>query len=378
MNPFRYGQVVGGEDFCPRPGLIEELTGCIESGQNVAVQGERRTGKTSLICEAIRRLKKRRMLYVDLLEIKTSDDLCKRLLKAVISLQRQSGLLEKVLKSLAHLRPTVSLDPLTGQPSVSLDAAVKMTPESIDGLLDMISTMHRRQPLAVVFDEFQDVLNLADSRETLAGLRAKIQFHSKIPYLFHSKIPYLFAGSVRNQMSAIFTDPQSAFFKSALLLNVGPLDAGEFAAFLKRRFALGKRTVDDAAMGQVFEWADNIPGDVQQLCAALWEITSYRDRITERLLPAALERIFARESKAYEAALIQVTGQQLRCLIGLARLKGTPPLSQGFLRAVGISAAASVQRALNRLEKLKIIYRHEGQYKFVNPFFKSWLIYKDF
>jgi hypothetical protein len=370
MNPFRYGQVVSGEDFCPRPELIDEMTGFIESGQNVAVQGERRTGKTSLICEAIRRLKKRRMLYVDLLEIKTSDDVCKRLLKAVISLQRQSGLLEKVLKSLSHLRPTVSLDPLTGQPSVSLDAAVKMTPESMDGLLDMIPSMHRRQPLAVVFDEFQDVLNLSDRKQTLAGLRSKIQFQSKIPYIF--------AGSIRNQMSAIFTDPDSVFFKSAVSLNVGPIDAGEFAAFLKRRFTLGKRTVDEPVMDKVFDWADNIPGDVQQLCAALWEITSYRDRITERLLPAALERIFARESKAYEAALVQVTGQQLQCLVGLARLKGTPPLSQDFLRAVGISAAASVQRALNRLEKLKIIYRHEGQYKFVNPFFKSWLIYKNF
>jgi len=40
----------------------------------------------------------------------------------------------------------------------------------------------------------------------------------------------------------------------------------------------------------------------------LREITSYRDRITAGLLPAALERIFARESKPYEAALIQVTG----------------------------------------------------------------------
>jgi hypothetical protein len=370
MNPFQYGQVVSGEDFCPRPRLIEEMTGFIESGQNVAVQGERRTGKTSLICEAIRRLQKRRMLYVDLLEIKTSDDLCKRLLKALISLQRQSGFLEKVLRSLSHLRPTVSLDPLTGQPSVSLDASVKMTPDSIDGLLDMIASLHRRQPLAVVFDEFQDVLNLADSQETLAGLRSRIQFHGKIPYIF--------AGSIRHQMSAIFTDPQSPFFKSAVSLQVGPIDTEEFAAFLKRRFALGKRTVDELVMDKVFEWADNIPGDIQQLCAALWEITSYRDRISGEHLPAALERIFARESKAYEATLVQVTGQQLQCLVGLARLKGTPPLSQGFLRAVGITAAASVQRALNRLEKLKIIYRHEDQYRFVNPFFKSWLIYKDF
>jgi len=179
-------------------------------------------------------------------------------------------------------------------------------------------------------------------------------------------------------MLAIFTAPESPFFKSAVSFDVGPIDADEFAAFLKRRFAGGKREVDEPVLSKVFDWAENIPGDVQQLCAALWEITSYRDRITEGLLPAALERIFARESKAYEAALVPVTGQQLRCLVGLARLKGTPPLSQDFLRGVGIAAAASVQRALNRLEKLKIIYRHAGRYKFVNPFFKSWLIYKNF
>jgi uncharacterized protein len=370
MNPFRYGQVVRGEDFCPRPKLIQELTAFIESGQNVALMGERRTGKTSLICEAVRCLKKRRMLYVDLLEIKTSDDLCKRLLKAVLALQRQTGFLEKMLRSLSHLRPSITLDPLTGQPSISLDASVRMTPESIDSLLDMIASLHRRQPLAVVFDEFQDVLNLEDSRETLASLRSKIQFQNKIPYLF--------AGSIRNQMSMIFADPESPFFKSAASLSIGPIETGLFAEFLKRRFESGKRTVEESAMSRVFEWAEDIPGDVQQLCAVLWEITSYRDPITEDLLPAALERIFARESKAYEAVLVQVTGQQLRCLVGLARHRDTPPLSQDFLRAVGIPAAASVQRALNRLEKLKVVYRHEGRYKFVNPFFKSWLIYKDF
>jgi hypothetical protein len=47
-------------------------------------------------------------------------------------------------------------------------------------------------------------------------------------------------------------------------------------------------------------------------------------------------------------------------------------------RVVGISTPGSVQRALNRLEKLKTIYRHEGRYRFVNPFFKSWLIYKNY
>lgn len=44
----------------------------------------------------------------------------------------------------------------------------------------------------------------------------------------------------------------------------------------------------------------------------------------------------------------------------------------------GITAPASIKKALNRLVQLKVIYRHEGEYKFVNPFFKSWLIWKNY
>ena len=45
--PFRYGCVVDGEYFCPRPELERQLRNYAESGQNLVIQGERRMGKTS-------------------------------------------------------------------------------------------------------------------------------------------------------------------------------------------------------------------------------------------------------------------------------------------------------------------------------------------
>ncbi|MBI4669242.1 MAG: ATP-binding protein, partial [Elusimicrobia bacterium] len=357
MNPFKYGRVVSGQDFCPRPELNKQLTEFIESGQNAMLEGERRMGKTSLVCEVIRRIKRRRMLYVDLLEIKTADDLCKRMVKAIISMERQAGFLEKALGSLSQLRPVVSADPLTGQPTISLDAAVRMKPDSIDGLLDLIQGAHKRTPLTVVFDEFQDILNLPDAKETLAVLRSKIQFHEDIPYIF--------AGSVRNQMKEIFTHPQSAFFKSAVPVEVGPLNAAVFTRFLTDKFALGKRVIDAAVIAKVIEVAENVPGDAQELCAALWETTSYRDAVKEANLAAALETIYAREAKGYETMLVQLTGQQLKCLIGLARLGGKAPQSAAFIQGAGLSLPASSKKALDRLGRLKIIYRHQGEYKFI-------------
>jgi hypothetical protein len=370
MNPFKYGRVVSEEDFCPRAGLVKQLSGFIRSGQNVVLQGERRMGKTSLLCETVRQLKRYRMLYVDLLEIKTADDLCKRMVKALISMEQKAGLLERVLKSLAQLRPVVSIDPLTGQPSVSMDAGIRLRPDSLDGILDLIRESHARTRLVVAFDEFQDILNLADSKETLAVLRSKIQFHKDIPYVF--------SGSVRNQMSEIFTDPGSAFFKSAIGLDVGPLDREAFARFLADKFAIGKRVVDKDTMARVVEMAESVPGDVQELCEAIWETTAYGDRIHEACIGPALELIYARESKGYESALVQLTGLQVKCLVGLARMGGKAALSSAFIQGVGVAGPASAKKALNRLVQLKVIFRHENEYKFVNPFFKSWLLWKNY
>lgn len=370
MNPFKYGQVVFDKDFCPRPGLEKKLGNYISCAQNVLLEGERRIGKTSLIYEIMRQLKKFHLLYIDIMEIKTVDDFCRRVIKAIVSLEQKTGLVEKVFKSLAHLKPAITIDPLTGSPSLSLDASVKLKPDSIEGLMDFIDSESKRKKLVVVFDEFQDILNLKDVSITLAVLRSKVQFHTEIPYIF--------AGSVRNKMDEIFNHPGSPFFKSAITVNVEELYRKIFSEFLREKFLLGKRTVSPPLLDKIFEISQDIPGDIQQLCGAVWETTSYGDNIAADVIPAALEVIYSRELKGYEGTLVQLTGQQLRCLVGLARVGGKSPFASEFLKSTGITQPSSVKKALNRLEKLKIIYEYKKEYKFINPFFGSWLIYKDF
>src|SRR3989338_11306072 len=97
----------------------------------------------------------------------------------------------------------------------------------------------------------------------LALLRGKIQFHGNTPYIF--------AGSIQNKMDEIFNDPDSAFFKSAISLSVGPLQKDQFGSFLRDKFAIGKRKIDFDTLERILEIADQIPGDAQQLCEAIWE-----------------------------------------------------------------------------------------------------------
>jgi hypothetical protein len=365
MIPFKYGTVVSGKDFCGRRALIQQLSDLIASSQNVLVQGERRIGKTSLIYETLRKLKGFRPLSVDVMGIKTSHDFCQRTIKAIISLEAKGSFLTKLLQHLASLRPQLGIDPVTGLPTVSLDQSIRLSPESLEEIFDIIDELDKRKHLVVVFDEFQDVLKTSDSDTTLAVLRSKIQHHNKIPYVF--------AGSVRNEMDGIFTGPDSPLFKSAIPITVGPIEDREFSRFLKKKFLSSNRTVEDSVLKKLFAITDNVTGDVQQLCEALWSVTSDGDVIAGKNLSKAFRLIFARESKSYEHILGELTATQIRCLRGLAQTDGREPTSSHFLAITGIRQPSTVTRALLRLQNLNVIFKMKNEYRFVNPFFKAWI-----
>ena len=368
MNPFKYGTIVSGEDFCGRKTLLKELIGAIESSQRIVLLGERRIGKSSAVYEAVLRCNGGRLLYVDLLGIKSIDALCRRILRAVVILEQKTGWFEKIFKSLAYLRPSISVDPITSLPTVSFDASVELKANSIPEVLTLIESLGKKRKPVVVFDEFQDILNLEDSYEALALLRSKIQFQSAVPYIF--------VGSIRHKMDAIFTHHDSPFFKSAIPVTVDPLPYNEFSPFLRKKFTKGQRKIDDETLEKVFEMANNISGDIQQLCEVLWEVTSAREIIGMNKLKSALELIFSREQKSYENYISLLTAIQLKCLMAIAIEGGKKVFSVSFMKSAGFNNPSTVKRAITRLINLNILFESENEYRFANPFFRAWLPHK--
>jgi len=157
---------------------------------------------------------------------------------------------------------------------------------------------------------------------------------------------------------------------------VGPLPYEEFSRFLTDKFATGQRTIYNEVLQKVFEIANNTPGDVQQLCGALWEVTSEKETIGLENLKNALELIFARDQKSYENYVSLLTNIELRCLMAIAREGGKKIFSVPFMKAAGFNNPSSVRRAITRIVKLNILFESSDEYRFVNPFFRAWLPYK--
>ena len=366
MNPFKYGSIVLGKDFCGRKDLLKQISSHIQASQNIVVLGERRIGKSSLVYEAVRKLRGTHLLYMDLLGIKSIDALCKRMLRSIVTLEKRLSWVTKMIKTLSHLRPTITTDPITSMPIISFDASVELKASSIQEVLDLVESIGKKKRLVVVFDEFQDILNTGDANEAIALLRSKIQFHRNIPYVF--------VGSIRHKMDEIFISPSSAFFKSAIPISVDPLPYEEFSKFLIKKFEKGHRKVLGETLKQVFEIANNITGDIQQLCETLWEVTPEGDAVPSDKLKAALELIFSREQKSYEAFVSLLTDFQLKCLSALAKEGGKKIYSMDFIKTVGPHSSASVNRAMTRMIDINILFKRGKEIRFVNPFFKAWLL----
>ena len=364
MIPFRYGKVVLGRDFCGRDDLVEHLREFIVSGQNAVVNGDRRMGKTSLVLESARRAKYR-ALYADFMLVRSIEDVFKRILRGIFDLEKSKSWFQKALEMLAHLRPSISVDPLTMMPTMSFDFSSKQaTPESLAEILKLVKKLSEDKTV-VVFDEFQGILSLDNSNDIFTVMRGEIQHHGSIPYIF--------SGSNRQHINKIFTAGSSPFFKSAIPITIGPILFDEFCVFLSRRFAQGKRTITPDIMHKVFEISQNIPGDIQQLCLTIWEVTEEGSVIDEKTLMDALSLIFDREKEAYISQYISLTRNQAQCLRAMGILGGKNIYSKEFILESGL-AQSSVQRVVKALMEMNILFESGNELKFVNPFFRAWIV----
>ncbi|MDP6490280.1 MAG: hypothetical protein QGG69_00745, partial [Kiritimatiellia bacterium] len=153
----------------------------------------------------------------------------------------------------------------------------------------------------------------------------------------------------------------------------GPLSRESFSRHIIGSFMTGRRTLENEAVESIYCESGERPGDVQELCNALWSITENDTSLNQADVADALQVVFSREKALYEHSVSGLTSNQLRCLVGVAHLGGKGVQSGGFLKFTGILHASSVKKAIGRLVDLKILYFYKKEYIFNSPFFRTWL-----
>lgn len=368
-NPFVYGSVVTGKNYLPRLSLERRLKDNIKSGQNTAIQGDRRVGKTSLVHNVATAQKGRTLLFVDFLRCSDLFEVAAKIVESTLSASPKRSFLDAAMKAMGALRPTMSFDGVSGTPtfSVGLDRSTSNDPATIGKAIDGIHELSKKVKLVVLFDEFQTLLKIDPAQKALAAMRSRIQFQSDVCYIF--------SGSDRTRILQIFTDPNSPFYKSAEAMSVEPIAIDPFWGFISNKFKEGRIKMDPSFKEHTTSRGFRTPGDIQQICSFAWTraITENRKSIDDKDANQSILDIVEAESIPYQDLIEPLAPSQKKLLYAIARAGGQSIYSQDFMRASGLTSSSAITKAASQLQKYGLLKKRDQEWFITNTFFRQWL-----
>lgn len=267
INPFKYGGVVGKDDFCNRNKEIDEIAQCIKNGHKLFVYSERRMGKTSLLHMVLNRLSKKQYIciYVDLWP---TDGVASFTSTVAAKLTESlATTADKMLTAAKHffsrLTPSVTIDS-SGNPQVTFGfdqmSEIQLKLNEVLSAPEKIA-LKRKSKIVIIFDEFQRLLEY-ESDMTERTLRSVIQNQPNVSYVF--------SGSRKHLIQKMFLDQSRPLYRAGGHYPIGPIDAREWMPFIRRRFSDFDKQISDHLINMICQKTNGHPFYTQHLCYAVW------------------------------------------------------------------------------------------------------------
>jgi uncharacterized protein len=372
LNPFRFGNFVIDE-FADREAELAEVTADMRNGQDLVIFAPRRLGKSSLVLKAAASLRRKKGLvaYLNLMTTPNKPRFAERLAATIYAdvAAPKARLKDKALAMFQGLRiaPTVTVDPADGRLGFSFGVghAEADLDRTIEMLLELPAKIaaEREQRVVLVFDEFQEVVDLDPDFPKL--LRSVFQAQPDVCHVY--------LGSKRHVMRDLFSDANEPFWRSAKQMEIGLIPPRLFAPFIRRRFADTNKELDESVCDQLLGVTRGHPYATQELCYALWEQTPFDGRADDGLFDRALGLVLQSEHAHFSLVWDGLAAGQRVLLEALAREPGRP-LSGEYRSRHRLAGPSSVQGALAALTERELVEREpEGGYRVMEPFLTEWL-----
>jgi hypothetical protein len=371
---FPVGGPVPASDLVGRETYIRRLVERLGDGNHVLVAGPRRIGKTSIILEVLRRLRRRGALtaYVDCLGATDVRGLGERLVDA--ALENVSGVertLEQAKAVAAGMRPSVKVK------YEHVELALQLARETnaqrfFDGALDLPRTLASRtgKRVVVAFDEFQAAGRLGP--RVFDVMRTRFQAQRGVAYAF--------LGSEEGILEELFGQKGRALYRFAVALDLAEegghrfgIDPADWVTYLRRKFGQRRIALAEPEVDRILDLTGGHPQDTMQLCAALYHFL--RDQglrsVTAELVDIAYELTLRELERPFALHWSDLGGQKYLQAIAKRVARGE---SLYAARPDGEVPRAEVLRAVTALRARGLVVRiGRGRYEFLEPMFGEYV-----
>jgi AAA+ ATPase superfamily predicted ATPase len=351
MNPFKFGVLVDDEYFTDRINELKEVLWTLNSENHLILISPRRFGKSSLVAKAVRE-SGRPCISLNMQNILCVEDFASKLLRELFRIYP----MERIKHLMTHFRiiPTVSTNPLTNGIDVSFQPVMNsiVLLEDAMALIEKVSTEEKR--LVVVFDEFQEVLNIRKGLDK--QLRSVMQEQKHLNYIL--------LGSQESMMTEIFERKKSPFYHFGKLMHLDKIPYEDFREYIASRLPLDESDMLNNMVEDILSFTNLHPYYTQQLSAQVWELVSY-ENLKEGVVAEAINKIVRTHDLDFERLWMNFNRTDRSIMLNLS--DGINPMQN---RKIATSTSFS---AIKRLMKSGYVIR-VNDYEIEDPFFKEWII----
>jgi len=349
-NPFLFGKVVRGKNFCNRTVEMEKIKQAAHSKNSLILVSPRRYGKTSLIINALEKYQLP-FLFVDCFEVQDEKSFLEKIASAYLSSLRKGDVLEKVkyLSKIVQVEYSFTVKGITVRIS-------KYQENALRGVLEEITKKY-----LLVLDEFQELF--AVSPQLVKKLRSILQF---IPQSI------FFLGSKKHLLLYLFSDQRSPFYNFGSLLPLDKIPAQEWLRFINDKFVQTKVPLTEEEILALLDAAELIPFYVQYLCYYYWQ--NKKDPSPKKI-PQFLVEIIHSNSYIYDELYEKLPAAQQKALQIILH-KTERVFSQEIQQEYGISSNQALHKSFTALVEKGFLEKN-GEYRFNDPLFKKYLQRKE-
>jgi len=366
-NPFVTGGYISPAYFCDRQYESGHLLNAITSRRNITLISLRRMGKTGLLKHVQYLLTHRKLpavvIYVDLMPTMNGNEMLNALSSALLRQQQtEKGIFEKILSLLSTLRPRITYDSLTAQPSLELKVETPAEIQSgIETIFHYISDI--KHELVFMLDEFQQI-NQYPEKNMEHLLRKIIQSYPTVPFIF--------SGSSKHMLEPMFSSAARPFYQSAELMYLDKIPEPEYSSFISGKFEAADKRIHKDALTKIFDWTRLHTFYVQHVCNLLYEME--HKAIHEENINEVFRRILDSYEPMYISFRKLIPKQQFRLLQAIAIENGiSQPTSGAFIKKHNLVSASTVASSMTALVDKEMIVEAEGKWLVYDVFFSKWL-----
>lgn len=368
---FNYSRPASGKNFIGRKQETAALGNLLTQGENVILSAPPKTGKTSLIDQAVfqQRLGSRKCIAVScsLLDVRSVSAFVLRLGSSVLAATGSTPVEYAAMAGKYLDASHLVFDPENyrgGSEILSLNWDADERDLQAVIALPYAVARERGIQIIVVLDEFQNVLLTGDGPLICEQLEACFVREGS-----GAGVSYLLCASAVNAMKHILRKLRF-FRKSAVLLPMPPVDEREISDYMNRNFLTGGKVPDRNLLLAVCRLLRCHLGYLNQYCAICDSAT--RGYLMAPAMNAALDALISLHEPHFRAMMADLTGFQVNLLRAL--LEGHEQFSSvSVIRKYGLHSSANVCRVKDALCKKEIItFDENDKPEVLDPLFEFW------